>query len=581
LEELESRLVPYGVTGNAWPNPALVTISFVSDGTILGSNTNGYIYSNLFATFNSHPGWTTATWQKQILRAAQSWAQQTNINFALASDSGANEGTGDYQQGDPTMGDIRIGGYNFGTGNNALAMAELPAPANNYSVAGDIQFNTAQPFNVGSTYDLFTVAAHEFGHALGMDHSSSATAVMYATYNTVKNGLSSDDVGGIHSIYSSGNARTGDSYDGNNSFANAANVSSVVDPALLTGLVSDLDLTSINGSNGSRTTTETDYFLVTAPTLTTSTFTAQVQSTGLSLLAPTMTVYASDHTTVLGTACGSGQYGTTLSVTVQGVQAGETFYIKVAGSETTTLGSGKYALGLNFGASPTPTEAAPNTQVANGNPLHAGGGMSDTGDDSVQGPAGGLGDVFAGPTASRAAVNVHRATPAVSQAPVLANRLAGLGDSAAMALPKFSPGPAVSLVPALPILSFIVQPEAGPAAGSGKASEMSIGVAFQPEAASQPSEGTAEPALDWDLWSAPAGASPALDLWIKACDRCLAVEAAMSVARAEDQTPRGLVAVEPAESPALALAALALGGSWILPEPEGRKPRKVFDRAAR
>jgi hypothetical protein len=37
VEILESRLVPYSVSGNAWPHPQLFTISFVADGTFLGS----------------------------------------------------------------------------------------------------------------------------------------------------------------------------------------------------------------------------------------------------------------------------------------------------------------------------------------------------------------------------------------------------------------------------------------------------------------------------------------------------------------------------------------------------------------
>jgi len=51
LEALETRLVPYSVSGGAWPHPQLVTISFVPDGTDQGG-----IPSNLFAKFNAHPG---------------------------------------------------------------------------------------------------------------------------------------------------------------------------------------------------------------------------------------------------------------------------------------------------------------------------------------------------------------------------------------------------------------------------------------------------------------------------------------------------------------------------------------------
>src|SRR5262249_343099 len=160
----------------------LVTISFVPDGTNLGGAT-----SNLLATFNAR--WATNVWQNQILRAAQVWAQVTNLNFAIVSDNGGSIWCGSHQPGDPWMGGIRSGGHSVGT--SPLASAYLPPPVNNYSIAGDIQFNTGQAFNIGSTYDLFTVAAHEIGHALGLLHSTTATAIMYGSYNTRKTGLAS------------------------------------------------------------------------------------------------------------------------------------------------------------------------------------------------------------------------------------------------------------------------------------------------------------------------------------------------------------------------------------------------------
>ena len=178
-----------------WPNPQLITISFMPDGTNLG----GGVTSNLFSTFNSKSS-LAGNWENVILQAAQTWAQQTNINFAVVPDNGAPEGSGADEQGDPGFGDIRIGGYNFGS--STLALTYQPPSANNFSIAGDMTFNTGQSFNIGSTYDLFTVAMHEFGHALGLNESSVSSAVEYATYTGRKTGLASDDIAGIRSIYS-------------------------------------------------------------------------------------------------------------------------------------------------------------------------------------------------------------------------------------------------------------------------------------------------------------------------------------------------------------------------------------------
>src|SRR4051794_36123223 len=93
VERLEARLVPYALSGNAWPHPERVTISFVPDGAVLGTNGGVAIHSNLFAALNARFG-SPGVWQSIFLRAAQGWAQQTNLNFDLIPDNGAPAGAG-------------------------------------------------------------------------------------------------------------------------------------------------------------------------------------------------------------------------------------------------------------------------------------------------------------------------------------------------------------------------------------------------------------------------------------------------------------------------------------------------------
>jgi hypothetical protein len=374
VESLESRITPYVASGNAWPHPNLVTLSFVPDGTVMCQANGGYLTSNLFSAFSQIPGVTSASqWQNIILKAAQQWAQQTNLNFSLVGDDGESAGSGAYQQGNSRFGDIRIGGYAFGSSCNWLASTFYPPSVNNYSVAGDVAFNTGYCFNIGSTYDLFTVAMHEIGHALSLACSGCSSAVMYGTYNGAFTALGSDDIAGIRSVYSGGSARSYDAYNSNGhtngTFSAAATITSTIDASSLTSLVTGLDLTTIG---------QAEYFKFTAPANSASTMTVTVQSTGLSLLTPKVTVYNASGMSI-GSAsfslpAGALEDGATLAVKNLSVTPGATYYVMVRGADTTAFSTGSYALTLNLGTGASPTVPLPNTQTANGNPLSCGGG---------------------------------------------------------------------------------------------------------------------------------------------------------------------------------------------------------------
>ncbi|KAI4878562.1 hypothetical protein NFI96_016747 [Prochilodus magdalenae] len=76
-------------------------------------------------------------------------------------------------------------------------------------VGGDMHFDDDELWTVGHRqsavgYDLFTVAAHELGHSLGLSHSKDPSALMYPKYkylNSAKYKLPEDDTTGIQTLY--------------------------------------------------------------------------------------------------------------------------------------------------------------------------------------------------------------------------------------------------------------------------------------------------------------------------------------------------------------------------------------------
>ena len=342
LECLEPRLLLYAPNGGVWPHPELVTVSFMPDGTDLGG-----VPSSLFSTMNAR--WSSATWQKEMLRGLQNYAANSNLNFTVVTDDGSAFGNSSdcKVQGSSHFGDIRIGAYDMGSN---LGVGLLAPPINGDTTAGDFFLNSTTTWNIGSSYDLQTVTAHEAGHALGLDHSTSNKAVMYASYTGVKSSLNSDDITGIHSIYDTRHKDGFDAIAPNDSRSTATVITPLIDSNKQVNL-SARDIT---------TTSDVDYYKITIPSGAAGTMTVQMQSQGFSLLAPLHTLYNYSGKQISST---SGNYGSTLHLT-QSISKDQVYFIKAAGADTSVFGTGTYALQVNLGSSSLPTLTGPNTETS-------------------------------------------------------------------------------------------------------------------------------------------------------------------------------------------------------------------------
>jgi len=135
------------------------------------------------------------TVRSEVERAFQVWASYANVTFSAGQAQGAVRSI-DILFASGAHGDA----YPFDGPGGVLAHTFYPAPINGEPIAGDMHFDADESWHAGSSVDLFSVALHETGHALGLGHSSNPGAVMYPYYR-MQTGLTSDDIAGIQALY--------------------------------------------------------------------------------------------------------------------------------------------------------------------------------------------------------------------------------------------------------------------------------------------------------------------------------------------------------------------------------------------
>jgi peptidoglycan hydrolase-like protein with peptidoglycan-binding domain len=162
---------------------------------------NSWDHDNLTYGFvNTGPDLTAAETRQGVEQAFALWAAETPLSFTRVSNADSADirirfVTGDHGDGSP-----------FDGAGGTLAHAFYPPP-NSGALAGDAHFDEDETWTIqvptGGDRDFVTVAAHEFGHSLGLRHSSVTGSLMAPFYGGPMRFLHSDDIAGIKSQYGS------------------------------------------------------------------------------------------------------------------------------------------------------------------------------------------------------------------------------------------------------------------------------------------------------------------------------------------------------------------------------------------
>lgn len=184
---------------NAVPAPDGVAAAYVTSGFKWTTGSTNWTYDS-----TGVPSAVSGTALSALNAAASTWGAQ-GANFHFNNGGSSSNGTG--ACGGSTDGNNTVG---WGAQSGSVLAVTCSWFSNGGSpfkaaVEFDMQIDPDWGWTTGNpiTVDLQSVTLHEFGHALGLNHSPQSSAVMYASYTsgTNKRTPAQDDIDGELAIY--------------------------------------------------------------------------------------------------------------------------------------------------------------------------------------------------------------------------------------------------------------------------------------------------------------------------------------------------------------------------------------------